>query len=124
MYDVEWTDAAAEDLYLKAPSDVAEELLAISRDALDLPPSQYGGPLGDKRWRRGVSRQRQKELDAVAGTLHDLDRSGPQACDYILVYQERGVLKSRYRVLAVISNGELAAAVNEYPNLDTPPWID
>ncbi|MEU4442483.1 hypothetical protein AB0K14_01695 [Actinosynnema sp. NPDC050801] len=124
MYEVEWTDAAAEDLYLKVSSAVAEELLAVSRDALDLPPSEYGGPLGDRLWRRGVSRQRQKQLDAVTGTLDDFDESRPDAWDYVLVYQVRGLRRSRYRVLAVISNGELAAALNEWPGLDAPPWAD
>ena len=124
VYEVEWTDAAAEDLCLKVPADVARELVAICDDVLDLPPSQYGGPLGDRLWRRGISRQRQKEIDAAAGALDDLGPIGPDPGDYVLIYQERGLVRSRYRVIAVITNGELAAALTEWPGLDNPPWFD
>ncbi|GAA1266195.1 hypothetical protein [Saccharothrix xinjiangensis] len=126
MYRVDWSPAAREDLFAKVSSDeVAAELVAVSRNSFDLPPSADGGPLDGGGWRRGVSPARRVWLDAVEGRGEDLDAPGEHAWDYVLVYDQLGTAsKPHYRVRAVLTNAEVGAGIGHLPALDAVPAFD
>jgi len=121
MYDVEWTERAYEDLCVKVKSEaVAQKLIDVSEQALDAPESDDGGQLGPLLWRRGLTPQCRAELD-TADPLDGPTSTSENAWDFVLVYKRRGFARSGYQVIAVLTNGELAAGLDDLPDLDFPP---
>ncbi|MBB4969169.1 hypothetical protein [Saccharothrix violaceirubra] len=115
MYEVQWSRSAAEDLFVKVTSAaVAEELCEVSRTLLDEPPSKDGGPIPVGFWRRGATRSARP----------DTGTAGERAWDYVLVYRPVRAVRRTYRVIAVLTNAELAAGLAELEPLDTVPLLD
>lgn len=118
MYQLEWGPRAAEDLNVKVSSErVVRELVRVAREALDEPPDGDGGQLGPFLWRRGILPRRREELDTAISRGADPPDAGDAAWNYVLVYVRR-VLRPGFKVLAVLTNGELAAGLESLPTLD------
>jgi hypothetical protein len=126
VYEVEWTHAAAEDLYAKVRSEsVAEELVRVAQQELTSSPAvgdKDGGRLGTRFWRRGLTKQGRKELDAAEGRGEDLDFHEEHAWEYVLVYRQISIGIPKFRVIMVVSAGEVAGGISEIPPMEIVPF--
>jgi hypothetical protein len=122
--EVEWHDAAAEDLLVKVGSDVAGELVRIAPLLLTSSPVERGkdgGRLGQFFWRRGLSEQRRNELDSEEKRGEDHDDEGKHSWDFVYVYKASNLPGYDFKVLVVLSNEELGAALDDISSLDYVP---
>jgi hypothetical protein len=119
-YEVEWTKHATEDLYAKVTSArVARDLVEVAETALDHHVPEDGGQVEWRLWRRGLTPARRVELDAAEAAGRDDDDGREQSWHYVLVYKRRGWalhLRHRYKILAILNDGDLIAALLDLHN--------
>jgi hypothetical protein len=112
-YEVEWAEAAVEDLFARVKNQwVANELIHVAQSSLDdhYPPD--GGAEPPMYWRRGLTVQRRTMLDAAQSRGEDCDHD-EQPWHYVLYYrrQPRIIGPRGYLVLAVRRDREVLASL-------------
>jgi hypothetical protein len=109
MYEVRWTHPAVADLHGKVRTDVVRRyLFGVARVALDHRSAGWGGRLDNGLWwRRGVLPQDEADPDGIRGGAVDGGREMPY--EYVLVYvrSTAAQMPRVFRVLGVLTNGEL-----------------
>jgi len=86
-YEVEWSEAAVEDLLARVKHQwVADELMYVAQTSLDQHHPPDGGTAPPLYWRRGLTVQQRARLDAAQSRGSDLE---------IQSRKTKGILKNR-----------------------------
>lgn len=113
MNRTRWTATATEDLLLKVRTEaVRDELLLVASTALDDPPGAFGESLANGlHWRRGVTAESRRALEAAEREGRDLDGDKERPWQFALVYKRkwRIGLVPIWVVLGVVTEAELFA---------------
>jgi hypothetical protein len=110
-YEVEWSEAAVEDLLARVKHQwVADELMYVAQTSLDQHHPPDGGTAPPLYWRRGLTVQQRARFDAAQSRGEDYDHD-EQPWHYVLYYrrQPKIIRRPGYLVLAVRRDRELLA---------------